>query len=391
MLVRTAVAAFVVCAIPRFVVLWIDPAPEHTFYWFYSSMLLEHGVLGQPGAPDTVVEPLYPAFLAAARLLTGDTVAAVLAIQIIIASLAGTLLYRLTLSLTLSSAAAWTATMFYAFDPYLVRQSVGLIELTMLIALLIAIAWSERRDDMRGSVLAGAFTGAAILVRFSVAPLAVLVPLLFVRRSVRHAMFAAVAVAVMVTPWAIRNHRIDRSIAPSRMGINLAVSLSDAAEQLLPVHNNDRLVPLLEEKTDRELLASAFAFAKANPWRTVKMKLRNFVHVFNPRLLPYDVEPQSARLRVDNGRYWIEGGIHRSPTSQFIHGLWRGTLLVLGIVGLAMRGFRWDDGVLWAVVVTITAVCTVFYPTTRLTTPMVFAFMIWSAHAVRSMTSVDNA
>lgn len=389
MSVRTAVAAFLVCAIPRFLVLWIDPTPEQTFYWFYSSALLEHGTLGLPGAPDTVVEPLYPAFLAAARWLTGDTVAAVLGIQVIVASFAGALLHRLTLSLTFSSSAAWIATVFYAFDPYLVRQSVGLIELTLLIALLIAIAWSERMGDMRGSLLAGAFTGAAILVRFSVAPLAVLVPLLLVRRSVRHATFAALAIAVLVTPWAIRNHRIDRSIAPSRMGINLAVSLSDAAEQLLPVHNNDRLVPLLEEKTDSELLASAFAFAKAHPWRTVKMKLRNFVHVFNPRLLPYDVEPQSARLRVENGRYWIEGGIHRSPTSQFIHGLWRGTLLVLGVVGLAMRGLRWDDGMLWAVVFTITAVCTVFYPTTRLTTPMVFAFMIWSAHALRVVTAAE--
>src|SRR5688572_2163144 len=113
------------------------------------------------------------------------------------------------------------------------------------------------------------------------------------------------------------------------------------------------------------------------------MKARNFVHVFNPRLLPYDDEPASARLRVENGRYWIEGGTPRSPASQWIHGLWRTVILILAIVGLAIRGFRWDDGVLWAVVLTITAVCTVFYPTTRLTSPMLAGFCIWAAIGAR--------
>ena len=42
-----------------------------------------------------------------------------------------------------------------------------------------------------------------------------------------------------------------------------------------------------------------------------------------------------------------------------MHGLWRTMILVLAIVGLAIRGFRWDDGVLWATVLTITAMCTV--------------------------------
>ena len=109
------------------------------------------------------------------------------------------------------------------------------------------------------------------------------------------------------------------------------------------------------------------------------MKLRNLLHVFNPRLLPYTHEPQGARLREENGRYWIEGGIPRSRAAQWIHGLWRAGLLALAIVGLAVRGFRRDDGVLWAIVLTITLVCTVFYPTTRLTTPMVFTLMVWAA------------
>jgi len=374
----SAAGAFVLCVLPRLIVLWLAPASEQTFYWHYSSSLLEHGTLGLPGAPDTVVEPLYPAFLAAARRLTGDRLSAVLALQILVAGAGGVFLHGLTRSLTGSTRAAWLATLLYAFDPYLVRQSVGLMEVVVLTALLIATAWSERRDTAAGPVLAGVFAGAAVLTRFSVAPVAGALPLLLARRSWKQAALAAAAILLVVTPWSIRNQRIDGSVAPSRIGINLAVSLSDAAEQLLPIHNNDRLVPLLGAQTDRELLSSALAFARANPWRTIKMKLRNLVHVFNPRLLPYDYEPQSARLREQNGRYWIEGGIPRSRAAQGMHGLWRTMILVLAIVGLATRGLRWDDGVLWAVVLTITAVCTVFFPTTRLTTPMVFALMVFA-------------
>ena len=379
----SATGVFLLCSLPRLIVLWLAAAPEETFYWVYSSSLLEHGTLGLAGTPDSIVEPLYPVFLAAARQLTGDRVSLVLTLQILVASAGGILLHRLTQLLTGSASAAWIATLLYAFDPYLVRQSVGLMEVTVLTTLLIGIAWSERLGSTRGAVLVGLFTAASILTRFAIAPLAIAVPLLMARRSGKQALIAFVVTGIALVPSAVRNYALDRSVAPSRVGINLAVSLSDAAEQLLPIHNNDRLVPLLEEKPDRELVSSALAFAKVHPWRTVKMKARNFLHVFNPRLLPYAHEPQSARLREENGRYWIEGGSPRSRTAQWTHGLWRTMILVLALVGLATHGLRWDDGVLWATVLTITAVCTVFYPTTRLTTPMVFALMIWAAQGAR--------
>ena len=387
----SAAAAFIVCALPRLIVLWLAAAPEETFYWVYSSSVLEHGTLGLAGTPDSIVEPLYPAFLAAARHLTADRVSLVLTLQILVAGAGGVLLHRLTQLLTGSASAAWIATLLYAFDPYLVRQSVGLMEVTVLTTLLIGIAWSERLGSARGAVLAGLFTAASILTRFAVAPLAIAVPLLVARRSGRQALIAFAVTAIALAPSVVRNYTLDRSVAPSRIGINLAVSLSDAAEQLLPIHNNDRLVPLLDDKSDQELLHSAIDFAKANPWRTMKMKARNFLHVFNPRLLPYDDEPASARLRAENGRYWIEGGTPRSPASQWIHGLWRTALLILAVVGLAIRGFRRDDAVLWAIVATITAVCTVFYPTTRLTTPMMFALMVWAAQGLRGATVASDA
>ena len=380
----SATGAFLLCSLPRLAVLFFAPAPDETFYWVYSSSLLEHGTLGLAGTPDSIVEPLYPVFLAAARRLTGDRVSLVLTLQILVASAGGLLLHRLTQWLTGSANAAWFATLLYAFDPYLVRQSVGLMEVTVLTTLLIGIAWSERLGSTRGAVLAGLFTAASVLTRFAVAPLAVAVPLLVARRSGKQALVAFAVTAIALAPSVVRNYALDRSVAPSRIGINLAVSLSDAAEQLLPVHNNDRLVPLLGDKSDTALLSSALAFAREHPWRTVKMKLRNLIHVFNPRLLPYDHEPQNARVREENGRYWIEGGSPRSAASQWIHGLWRTMILVLAIVGLAIRGFRWDDGVLWAIVITITFACTVFYPTTRLTTPMVFALMVWATAAVDS-------
>jgi hypothetical protein len=379
---RTDLLVVLACAFPRLVLLWLSAPPEPTFYWGYASALLRGGHFGLHGVPDTYVEPLYPAFLAAARWISADRIGVVLLAQIGVAAIGGVLLRRLTQSLTRDRRAAWIAVLLYALDPYLVRQSVGLMEVTLVTTLLIGVAWSAHRP-----LVVGCFLAAAILTRFSLLPLAILIPLWLSRRSWTHAAGAVIVTAALLTPWVLRNALLDGSMGGSRGTVNLAVSLSDAADQLLPRHNNDRLLVLLDGKTDEELWTSAASFVRQHPWRTLEMKARNFLHVFNPRLLPYTHEPNAAVLRVENGRYWIEGGVPRPATSEWIHALWRGALLAVALVGLWRRGLRWDDGPLWAVIVTITAVCTIVYPTTRLTTPMVFTWMVFAAVTLRSVSS----
>ena len=373
---RTDLLVFLACVLPRLALLWLSAPPEPTFYWGYATALLRDGQFGMHGQPDTYVEPLYPAFLAIARWLSGERVVVVLVAQIAVAALGGVLLRRLAQSLTGDARAAWIAVLLYALDPYLVRQSVALMEVAFVTTLLIGAVWCAQRP-----LLVGFFLGGAVLTRFSLLPLAVLIPIWLLRRSWMHAAAAAIVTAALLTPWLLRNYFVDGSLGGSRGTVNLAVSMSEAAEQLLPRHNNDRLLILTEGRTDDELWASAMAFARQDPWRTLKMKARNFLHVFNPRLLPYAHEPNSAVLRLDNGRYWIEGGVPRPARSEWIHGLWRAALLVLAIAGAWRRGLRWEDGALWAVIITITAVCTIVYPTTRLTTPMVFAWMVFAALA----------
>ena len=381
---RSAALAFLICALPRLVVLAMSPPPELTFYWYLSSTLLDSGTFGAPDSPDTHIEPLYPMLLAAARWITGDRLVLVFLLQVLLVSSAGVLLHRFTESLFGDRRAAWIALAFYAFDPYLVRQSVGNMETAILTAILIEIAWASRLGGTRGTLITALATAAAVLTRFSMLPLVVLVPLVLARRSKRDAAVVMLASLILIAPWSIRGARLDGSAMPSRAGLNLAVSMTDAAEQLLPQHNNDRLVGLLADKSDDELLADAWRSIRERPWRALEMKARNLLHVFNPRLLPYHHEPPTAKLRSEGGRYWIEGATPRSLASDWIHGLWRGALLLLAIAGVWTRGFRWDDGVLWAVVVTITAVCTLFYPTTRLTTPMVWTWMVWASLAFAS-------
>ena len=368
---------FMLCALPRLLFLWLSPPPELTFYWLYASNLLEHETFGAHGIPDTYVEPLYPLFLAAARQVSGDRLAVVLGAQVAFAAVGGVFLYRLTLSLSDDSRVAWMATLFYALDPYIVRQSVSLMEVAFVTTLLIGVASSAGRP-----LIAGGLVGAVVLTRFSLAPLLVFVPLVLWRHPGKHAVVTFLTSLCVLTPWLVRNYNVDGSIGGSRGLVNLAVSLTDAADQLLPQHNNDRLLVLLEGKNDDALRASAIAFIRENPWQVVKMKARNFLHVFNPHLLPYDHEPNSAVLRDADGHYSIEGTTPRSTATRWIHGLWRAALLALAITGVWLRGVRREDGVLWAVVVSITIVCTAFFPTTRLTTPMVFAWMIWAALAI---------
>jgi hypothetical protein len=63
---------FALSAAPRVAVLLRTPAPPPNYYWEIATNLLASGSYGFGSGATTAIEPLYPFFLAAARLLTGD-------------------------------------------------------------------------------------------------------------------------------------------------------------------------------------------------------------------------------------------------------------------------------------------------------------------------------
>ncbi|HXG57255.1 MAG TPA: hypothetical protein VNJ03_17885 [Vicinamibacterales bacterium] len=53
--------------------------------------------------------------------------------------------------------------------------------------------------------------------------------------------------------------------------------------------------------------------------------------------------------------------------------------MLLAVTGVWIRGLRREDAFLWAIVGSFALVHTVFFPTTRLVTPMVFVWMVFAA------------
>ena len=92
---RRAVIIFGICAAPRLVAMAMWPSPAPTYYDELADGLLATGTFGFNGVSSTYMEPLYPAFLAAARFVTAGWTPGVTLLQIAIAAIGGVLLYRL--------------------------------------------------------------------------------------------------------------------------------------------------------------------------------------------------------------------------------------------------------------------------------------------------------
>ncbi|HET9468337.1 MAG TPA: hypothetical protein VFO48_07995 [Vicinamibacterales bacterium] len=116
-----------------------DP-PLESYYLGLADSLIQTGVLGLDGRPSTAFEPVYPMFLATAWLVFGEHVLLIQLLQILVTALGAPLLYRLTLRLSGSRAAALIAGALFALHPMLVRQASAASDLAVVTTLLIAFA-----------------------------------------------------------------------------------------------------------------------------------------------------------------------------------------------------------------------------------------------------------
>ncbi|MCA1560704.1 MAG: glycosyltransferase family 39 protein [Acidobacteria bacterium] len=403
---RVLLYVFLLCLAPRlFALLWL-PAPELTHYWGLASGLLSEHALRIDGVSTTYIEPLYPAFLAAARFLTGERLWLVMVLQSAIASLGGVLLYRLSVDLTGRQSVGWIAAILYACNPYLVRQSGSLMEISLATTLLIAAAWAFNRSlhgHHRGTAAAaGVLLGLAVLTRFSFAPIFITACVLLIwRRRVPQAAALACAAGLCVGPWLLRSYAVDGSLAPTRIGENLFVSTCEYADQVVPHINVDVLSPRAyaaaarhlealelppiewQRAADAWLLRRALDCILANPRRAAGMKLANALHTLSPRLLPYDQKPAGAVARFEADQVHVQGLTPRPRAATAVHVAAQSVLLVCALAGLALRRVATaGDSFLLCVAGAVIAVNTTFFPTTRLLAPMWFVLMFYAACAL---------
>jgi hypothetical protein len=398
---RRDLAIFVLCVIPRILALLRFPPDTSVFYyWEAASGLLAFGVPVLDGVPDTSIEPLYPALLALLRALGRDSTTVVVFAQIAIASGAGVVFYRLTEHLA-GPRPALVAAVLYALDPYLVRQSVSPVEITLCIALLVAATWAYARGRSTvGAIGTGLLVALTALTRFSLLPVAAGgIALYLWRRRWGQAVAFALAVVIPVGAWTLRLHALNGALVPTRVGVNLFVSTCEYSGQVIPLRNVDLLVPwayetigdhhmpldpmALQRADDAVLFARAIAFARRHPLETARLKLRNLAYTFAPVLLPLERKPRHARAAVVDGRVRVEG---LEPRPLLEHVLYSGSRLFLvagAVAGLFRRRGAWrrGDGMLLAVAVSVITVNTVFFPTSRLLAPMAFVLMFYAAVA----------
>ena len=403
---RSLLYVFLLCLVPRlFALLWL-PAPELTHYWGLASGLLVEHAFRIDGVSTTYIEPLYPAFLAAARFVTGERLTLVLVLQSAVASLGGVLLYRLSLDLSGRQSVAWIAAILYACNPYLVRQSASLMEISLATTLLIAASYAFNRSlhchHGRTAAAAGVLLGLAVLTRFSFAPIPVAAfVLLLWRRQVPQAAALTCAAGLCLGPWLLRSYAVDGSMAPTRIGENLFVSTCEYADQVVPHINVDLLSPHAYASASRDLealelnpvdfqrAADAWLLRRAldcivtNPRRAAGMKLANALHTFSPRLLPYEHKSDDAVAWVEGGQVRVRGLVPRPRGSTAVHIAAQALLLVCAFAGLALRRVETPgDSFLLCVAGAIIGVNTIFFPTTRLLAPMWFVLMFYAACAL---------
>ena len=362
--------------------------PPDNSWWRWSESVLRHGTLGFEGAPSAYQEPLYPLFLAGVRFLTFDHVLGVALVQIVACALGTVLLYRLALRLSGDPAAAAIAALLFAGYPYLIRQSVSLIPLTVFTtALLGATLATTAIASRRGAFGCGLLWGIATGLRVTALPAAALCVAFLLLRRREHALLVALGALVVLVPMGLRNQSVDGVWLPTRGPYNLIKANSEYADVVIPRYSVDALEPVViamlheirpglrvldvadvDAEAARVFTRNALAFVRENPWRTLRMKLANVAYLFHWRIVPYE---RAIESRFGEGRFEVVQARPRARINRL--GYTVPYLLVLAAclpgLWLRRRSLLGTDWPLLAVVAAFVATYAVYWPATKQRAP----------------------
>jgi hypothetical protein len=369
--------------------------------------LLRDGVLGFNGTPSAAFEPVYPFFLAVARVSFGDQIVLIQLLQVCVASIGAPLLYYLALRLNASRIAATLAAVLFAIHPLLIKQASAASDLplatTIVIAFVLAFVASR---TVSGAAIAGAVLGLAVLTRSMMAPLVVLSAAILLARGHRLGALALTLAAMAVTgPMLVRNYILTGSVSATRSGVNLYIGNSPHSASLLPTYDLDLLEPEAYERFvaarpgidqdapsfdaafDALLTHLAVRHMLADPGRTVRQKLLNVAYFLSPRIAPFRISSRDTRVIIDeNGVARAVDSVARSPIEVWAYGATSALLLAGTLLGVVRRRGNWsDDAILWAVALTVICVNAIYVPATRYIAPMLFVMMFYTAVALDAM------
>ncbi len=370
-------------------------------YWMQE--LLHRWRWTDGGMETSWYEPFYPLFLAVFRRLSGDQFFWVMMAQIGVSALGTIFLYKLCVALTRESRVGLIAVFLYSFHPYLIRQSVGIIEVPLFMTLLIVASYYYlNTEKWRAAAGCGLALGLTILTRFVIFPVVLIgMGILLFKKRFRDAAILFLVVFVTAFPMFYRNFTLTGSIVPTRSGYNLFKGNCEYSDYVIPRYSVDvlgdyafktlqadgiKIKDTSETEVDRLFQQKAFRFMREHPWRTIRLKALNILYLFHPRLVPFYLCEESVQLKTgSDGSPMISGASSRSLLVEAAYSVTHLFIFITAIAGIYLRRrsiFR-EDIFLWVIVVSLTLIYAFYWPATRLRAPMDFVFIFYSAVALK--------
>jgi 4-amino-4-deoxy-L-arabinose transferase-like glycosyltransferase len=303
--------AFLVTAPPR--ILWSDGRYYEDIGW---RLVSEHRYLG-----SQYIGPAYPGFIAGVYAMTGRNLFALRLVQVILSSAAVGLAGALGAAL-FSPAVGLLAAVLMAFHPILAFLPVTqyIEDLLVLVSVLLfgGFALAARRPGVGLALGLGALFGLFMLLKPVVSaylPGLALGGALEMRRArvwrARYALAFALALAVVLAPWALRNQReYHRFMLVSGgaeeflwMANNDAATGWEGGPPAVPAWLEDSLAtrPSLVEK-NRFYGHLASDWIRAHPGRAVRLYVIRLANLWSP--YPRTVTPTEYRNTAAN---WAQG------------------------------------------------------------------------------------
>jgi 4-amino-4-deoxy-L-arabinose transferase-like glycosyltransferase len=364
-------------------------------YDTYARNLLSTGVYGlTPGLPDAVLPPLYSALVAAVYRTAGRGTLQIVLLNAAFDLLALLALRRIGARLFPPGPAIGTlAAACTAFYPYLVFQSLTVVDTSVFIGLLYCFLATvvALRDVRNGPAIwtrgmfCGVLLGLTTLTRPVTPPLAVFVALWLAltvgwRSAIQRLLPVALGAVVVIAPWVARNSWT--------FGTPVAIT-TNAGSNFWQGNNPDTLKYLragydvqwtspppitaadpLGPEADAELFRHAMAYLRAQPgdvpallWTKLRVQWSfDVAPRVNPSAEgPRAAAPGAATARIDDASGTLElGGLPRQEPvvsysrplfdrfGRWVHRLYWGGLFLLGILGSLLTWRRWRDvSILW--------------------------------------------
>lgn len=391
--------------------------PTWSPHWNLATGILKYGTFGYSGEKVTNLEPGYSFFLAVSRWIFQENLTLVFVSQIAVSLLGIVFLYALTLKITQNVNAARLSAAFFAFYPYLIGQTVSIIEVTLVTSLLLLCAhfWAAANQNktLKSAVFCGFFFGLTFLTRSMILPCLGLCLLAFLlQKKIKVFLAASLVFLAVVLPWAARSYSVDGTLIPPRGGWNFLQGNCPYSDKIIPAYNPDLLdayVSRLLEKerpdlangpegqtlgrdVDQFFAAKAFEFIKENPWRFLRLKILNVFYLYHPRIVPfYSMDRQTKILFTGPETFEVDGIPERGSLKEAAHFVFYGFLLAAGVWGIWTRRKEWrQDLFFYFLALNFTVVYALYWPATRLRAPMDFIFMFFGASAVANSAKVKS-